>query len=114
MPWHLHMYALVSSRFCPDVYKAYGHTLLQAFNHHNHHVDGLVQERRNSNALAMELRLSWTNLFTYALVDSRICIGVSPGIPKDMKMRYRYISGVDTILLQPVLSLSIYMVNIEQ
>ena len=25
------------------------------------HIDGLVQERRNSSALAMELRLSWTN-----------------------------------------------------
>ena len=25
------------------------------------HVDGLVQERRNSNALAMELRVSYTN-----------------------------------------------------
>ena len=26
------------------------------------HIDGLVQERRNSSALAMELRLSCTNL----------------------------------------------------
>ena len=25
------------------------------------YIDGLVQERRNSGALAMELRLSWTN-----------------------------------------------------
>ena len=29
------------------------------------HVDGLVQERRNSSVLAMELRLSWTNPSTY-------------------------------------------------
>ena len=25
------------------------------------YIDGLVQERRNSSVLAMELRLSWTN-----------------------------------------------------
>ena len=31
------------------------------------HIDGLVQERRNSSALAMELRLSCTNPSTYAL-----------------------------------------------
>ena len=34
-------------------------TLLWLFN--NHEIDGLVQERRNSSALAMELRLSYTN-----------------------------------------------------
>ena len=28
---------------------------------HDIHIDGLVQERRNSSALAMELRLSCTN-----------------------------------------------------
>ena len=28
---------------------------------HNIYIDGLVQERRNSSALAMELRLSCTN-----------------------------------------------------
>ena len=28
---------------------------------HHPHVDGLMQERRNSSALAMELRLSWIN-----------------------------------------------------
>ena len=27
----------------------------------NDHIDGLVQERRNSSAVAMELRLSYTN-----------------------------------------------------
>ena len=27
------------------------------------HIDGLVQERRNSSALAMELRLNWNNSF---------------------------------------------------
>ena len=27
----------------------------------SHDIDGLVQERRNSSALAMELRLSYTN-----------------------------------------------------
>ena len=31
------------------------------------YIDGLVQERRNSSALAMELRLSSTNLSTYAI-----------------------------------------------
>ena len=30
------------------------------------HVDGLVQERRNSKALAMELRLSCTNPLMYS------------------------------------------------
>ena len=30
-------------------------------------IDGLVQERRNSSALAMELRLSWTNPSIWAL-----------------------------------------------
>ena len=30
-----------------------------------HHIDGLVQERRNSSALAMELRLSCTNPSVY-------------------------------------------------
>ena len=29
------------------------------------HIDGLVQERRNSSAFAMELRLSCTNPSTY-------------------------------------------------
>ena len=29
------------------------------------HIDGLVQERHNSSALAMELRLSWTTLSTW-------------------------------------------------
>ena len=33
-------------------------------NHRNHHINGLVQERRNSIALAMELRLSCTNQLT--------------------------------------------------
>ena len=28
-------------------------------------IDGLVQKRRNSSALAMELRLSYTNLLIY-------------------------------------------------
>ena len=30
-----------------------------------HNIDGLVQERRNSSALAIELRLSCTNLSTW-------------------------------------------------
>ena len=30
-------------------------------------IDGLVQERRNSSALAMDLRLSCTNLSIYAM-----------------------------------------------
>ena len=30
-----------------------------------HHIDGFVQERRNSSALAMELRLSCTNPSIY-------------------------------------------------
>ena len=34
----------------------------------NHHIDGLVQERRNSSALAMELRLSCTNPSICAVV----------------------------------------------
>ena len=29
------------------------------------HIDGLVQERRNSSPLAMELRFSCTNLLIY-------------------------------------------------
>ena len=33
------------------------------------HIDGLVQERRNSNALAIELRLSCTNPLTYSAID---------------------------------------------
>ena len=32
----------------------------------NSRIDGLVQERRNSSALAMELRLSCTNLSVYS------------------------------------------------
>ena len=31
------------------------------------HMDGLVQERRNSSALAMELCLSCTNLLRYSV-----------------------------------------------
>ena len=31
------------------------------YTYDNWHIDGLVQERRNSSALAMELRLSGTN-----------------------------------------------------
>ena len=34
--------------------------------HWDDHIDGLVQERRNSSALAMELRLSCTNPSIYA------------------------------------------------
>ena len=33
------------------------------------HIDGLVQERRNSSALAMELRLACTNPSIYASVN---------------------------------------------
>ena len=33
------------------------------------HIDGLVQERRNSSALAMELRLSCTNQSIYRLAS---------------------------------------------
>ena len=36
-----------------------------------HHFKGLVQERRNSSALAMELRLSCTNPLTDGLVQER-------------------------------------------
>ena len=32
----------------------------------NHHIDGLMQERRNPIANALELRLSCTNLLIYA------------------------------------------------
>ena len=32
----------------------------------NDYIDGLVQERRNSSALAMELRLSYTNPSTWS------------------------------------------------
>ena len=32
----------------------------------DNHVDGLVQERRNSSALAMELHLSWTKPSIYS------------------------------------------------
>ena len=32
---------------------------------HNHHIDGLMQDRRNSSVLAMELRLSCTNPLNY-------------------------------------------------
>ena len=32
------------------------------------HMDGLVQERRNSSALAMELRLSYPNPSIYSVV----------------------------------------------
>ena len=35
--------------------------------HNGWHVDGLVQERRSSNALAMELRLSCTNPSLYCV-----------------------------------------------
>ena len=31
------------------------------------HINGLVQERRNSSALAMELRLSYTNPSIYSV-----------------------------------------------
>ena len=37
----------------------------------NKHIDGLVQERRNSSALALELRLSCTNSST-SLVDFQV------------------------------------------
>ena len=36
---------------------------------HHVHIDGLVQERRNSIADALELRLSYTNPSTYAPPD---------------------------------------------
>ena len=36
-------------------------------------IDGLVQERRNSSALAMELRLSCTNLSTCIPSSKIIC-----------------------------------------
>ena len=43
----------------------YFHTIHQQ---PHHHFDGLVQERRNSSALALELRLSCTNpLILYSL-----------------------------------------------
>ena len=35
-----------------------------------HYIDELLQERRNSNALAMELRLSCTNPSIYLVLDS--------------------------------------------
>ena len=37
-------------------------------------IDSLVQEKRNSSALAMELRLSYTNQSRYALVG-HLCEG---------------------------------------
>ena len=37
------------------------HVLSKSVSIHSIHIDGLVQERRNSSALAMELRLSFTN-----------------------------------------------------
>ena len=39
------------------------------------HIDGLVQERRNSIAIALELRLSCTNLSIYS--DMKFCWGLS-------------------------------------
>ena len=37
------------------------------------HTDGLVQERRNSSALAMELRLSCINPSIYAMTQDLNC-----------------------------------------
>ena len=36
------------------------------YDHEDDHIDGLMQERRNSSALAMELHLSCTNPSIYA------------------------------------------------
>ena len=45
------------------------------------HIDGLVQERRNSSVLTMELRLSCTNPSTYWQSDTKVlylnCIGMA-------------------------------------
>ena len=50
-----------------DVYTI--HVMPYGFYHKIHHnIDGLVQERRNSSALAMELRLSCTNPLTFGLM----------------------------------------------
>ena len=53
------------------------------------HIDGLVQERRNSSALAMELHLSSTNPLTWALVsqiinNSAVCLTVYSGFQQRM------------------------------
>ena len=47
------------------------------------YIDGLVQERRNSSALAMELCLSRTNLLTWAA-------STSPGI-HFLALTHRYV-----------------------
>ena len=41
------------------------------------HIDILVQERRNTSALAMELRLSWTNPSKYLLTYKNMSIYVN-------------------------------------
>ena len=45
------------------------------------HIDGLVQERRNSIALAMELRISYTNQLIYHFQKRFIvdCKSITPG-----------------------------------
>ena len=44
------------------------------------HIDGLVQGRHNSSALAMELCLSYTNPSMYALEMNYIIIGSDNGL----------------------------------
>ena len=56
------------------------------------YIDGLVQEKSNSSALAMELRLSCTNpsIYEWYIFPCGLCPWVNPRIHSDSDMFIRY------------------------
>ena len=60
------MHRMLRVRTLAILMQAYWHTICPVSLHRNRYIDGLVQERRNSSALAMELCLSSTNPWIYS------------------------------------------------